>query len=198
VKLIVGLGNPGIEYQFTPHNLGFLALDRLAEGCGAEIGNRRGRALTGKCSVAGHEVLLAKPETFMNLSGMAVHALVGETGIDPTRDLIVIYDELDLPWGTIRVRERGSAGGHNGVKSILAALGTEEFLRIRLGIGPDFEVKDGAKYVLAPMKKAQLAIADEMLDQACEAVKIILTEGAAPAMNRFNRRNKEEDAGAVS
>ena len=198
MKLIVGLGNPGIEYQFTPHNLGFLTLDRLAASCGAEIGNRRGRALTGKCSVAGHEVLLAKPETFMNLSGMAVHALVAETGVDPTRDLVVIYDELDLPWGTIRVRERGSAGGHNGVKSILAALGTEEFLRIRLGIGPDFEVHDGAKYVLAPMKKAQLAIADEMLDQACEAVKVILAEGAAAAMNRFNRRSKEEDAGAVS
>jgi PTH1 family peptidyl-tRNA hydrolase len=191
VKLIVGLGNPGIEYQFTPHNLGFLAVDRIAEDCGAQIANRRSRALTGKCSIAGHEVLLAKPETYMNLSGVAVGALAAELGIDATKDLIVIYDELDLPWGTIRIRERGSAGGHNGVKSIIAALGTEEFLRIRLGIGPDFEVGDGAKYVLGQMKKAQLAIAGEMLDQASEAVKVILQEGPAAAMNRFNRKNKE-------
>jgi len=201
VKLIVGLGNPGIEYQFTPHNLGFLAVERIAEDCGAQLGNRRGRALTGKCSIAGHEVLLAKPETFMNLSGASVGALAGELGrdasFDPTRDLIVIYDELDLPWGAIRIRERGSAGGHNGVKSIIAALGTEEFLRIRLGIGPDFEVRDGARYVLAQMKKAQLALVGEMLDQAAEAVKVILAEGAATAMNRFNRR-KDADSPATS
>jgi len=194
VKLIVGLGNPGIEYQFTPHNLGFLALDSIAEDCGAQIANRRSRALTGKCSIAGHEVLLAKPETYMNLSGVAVGALVAELGIDATKDLIVIYDELDLPFGTIRIRERGSAGGHNGVKSIIAALGTEEFLRIRLGIGPDFEVRDGAKYVLAQMKKTQLAAAGEMLDQASAAVKVILAEGAAAAMNKFNRRTKDEGA----
>ena len=200
VKLIVGLGNPGIEYQFTPHNLGFLAVDRIAESkdCGAQIANRRSRALTGKCSIAGHEVLLAKPETYMNLSGVAAGALVAELGIDPTKDLVVIYDELDLPWGTIRIRERGSAGGHNGVKSIITALGTEEFLRIRLGIGPDFEVGDGAKYVLGQMKKAQLAIADEMLDQASAAVRVILAEGAAAAMNRFNRRKDAENSATSS
>jgi len=191
VKLIVGLGNPGIEYQFTPHNLGFLAVDRIAEDCSAQLSNRRGRALTGKCSIAGQEALLAKPETFMNLSGVSVAALAGELQIDATKDLVVIYDELDLPWGTIRIRERGSAGGHNGVKSIIAALGTEEFLRIRLGIGPDFEVRDGAKYVLAQMKKAQLEVAGGMLDQASAAVKVILQEGPAAAMNRFNRKNKE-------
>ena len=188
VKLIVGLGNPGMEYQFTPHNLGFLALDRIAQDHGTEIANRRSRAVTGKCSIAGQEVLLAKPETFMNLSGVAVEALVSESGLDPVIDLIVIYDELDLPWGTIRIRERGSAGGHNGVKSIIAALGTQEFLRIRLGIGPDFEVRDSANYVLGQMKKAQLAIAGEMLDQASEAVKLMLEAGPAAAMNRFNRR----------
>jgi PTH1 family peptidyl-tRNA hydrolase len=198
VKLIVGLGNPGIEYQFTPHNLGFLALDSIAEDCGAQISNRRSRALTGKCSIAGHEVLLAKPETYMNLSGVAVGALVAELGIDATKDLIVIYDELDLPFGTIRIRERGSAGGHNGVKSLIAALGTEEFLRIRLGIGPDFEVRDGARYVLAQMKKAQLAAAGEMLDQASAAVKVILQEGASVAMNRFNRRAKDEGDASTS
>lgn len=200
MKLIVGLGNPGIEYQFTPHNLGFLAIDRIAENeaGGVQVANRRSRALTGKCSIAGHEVLLAKPETYMNLSGTAVGALVAELGLDATKDLIVIYDELDLPWGTIRVRERGSAGGHNGVKSIIATLGTQEFLRIRLGIGPDFEVGDGAKYVLAQMKKGQLALADEMLDAASAAVKVILAEGAATAMNRFNRRQDPEDAATSS
>jgi PTH1 family peptidyl-tRNA hydrolase len=151
-------------------------------------------------------VLLAKPETYMNLSGVAVGALVAELGreasfdvsFDVTRDLIVIYDELDLPWGAIRIRERGSAGGHNGVRSIIAALGTEEFLRIRLGIGPDFEVRDDAKYVLGQMKKAQLALADEMLDQASAAVKVILQEGASVAMNRFNRRAKDEGAAGTS
>jgi len=198
VKLIVGLGNPGIEYQFTPHNLGFLALDSIAQDFGAQISNRRSRALTGKCSIAGHEVLLAKPETYMNLSGVAVAALVAELGTDATKDVIVIYDELDLPFGTIRIRERGSAGGHNGVKSIIAALGTEEFLRIRLGIGPDFEVRDGAKYVLAQMKKTQLAAAGEMLEQAAAAVKVILQEGASVAMNRFNRRAKDEGAASTS
>ncbi|HSE47752.1 MAG TPA: aminoacyl-tRNA hydrolase [Terriglobales bacterium] len=194
MKLIVGLGNPGIEYQFTPHNLGFLALDRIAEDCGGQIGNRRSRALTGKCSLAGHEVLLAKPETYMNLSGLAVGALVSELGIDPTKDMVVIYDELDLSWGTIRIRERGSAGGHNGVKSIIGALGTEEFLRIRLGIGPDHPVRNGRDYVLAPMKKAQLNVAAEMLDAAAEAVQVILQAGPAAAMNRFNRKKEEGSA----
>jgi PTH1 family peptidyl-tRNA hydrolase len=194
VKLIVGLGNPGIEYQFTPHNLGFLCLDRLAADCGAQIGNRRSRALTGKCTLAGHELLLAKPETYMNLSGLAVGALVAELGLDPTKDIVVIYDELDLPWGTLRIRERGSAGGHNGVKSIIGALGTEEFLRIRLGIGPDHEVRHAEEYVLAPMKKAQLNVAAEMLDAAAEAVKTILEAGPAAAMNRFNRKKEEGSA----
>ena len=198
MKLIVGLGNPGIEYQFTPHNLGFLAVDHIAEASGAAVTNRRCRALTGKGSLAGHEVLLAKPETFMNLSGMSVAALVGETGVDPTRDLVVIYDELDLPWGAIRVRERGSAGGHNGVKSIIAALGTQEFLRIRLGIGPDHPVRNGKDYVLGQMKKAQLAVAGQMLDEACDAVQVLLQDGPAKAMNRFNRRNEAEGSASNS
>ena len=126
MKLILGLGNPGIEYQFTPHNAGFLAVDRIAEYCNATVANRRGRALTGKVMLAGQEVLLAKPETYMNLSGLSAAALVHELKIPiPSQDLIVIYDELDLPLGTIRIRERGSANGDNGVKSIAGALGTE-------------------------------------------------------------------------
>ena len=116
MKLVVGLGNPGIEYQFTPHNLGFLAVDRIAEQYGTEVSNRRCRALTGKARIGNEDVVLAKPETYMNLSGLAVRELVGELEIDPARDLLVIYDELDLPWGTIRIRQRGGTAGHNGLE----------------------------------------------------------------------------------
>ena len=188
MKLIVGLGNPGIEYQFTPHNVGFLAVDRIADQCGARIGNRRCRALTGKAEIEGTEVLLAKPETFMNLSGMSVRELVEEFEAEPARDLIVIHDELDLPLGAIRIRQRGSSAGHNGLESILGALETPEFTRIRLGIAPARAVRDGAAYVLAPFKRSQYKVVDELLDSAADAVKVILAEGASKAMNRFNRR----------
>jgi peptidyl-tRNA hydrolase, PTH1 family len=188
MKLVVGLGNPGIEYQFTPHNLGFLAVDRIAEQHGAEVNNRRCRAQTGKARIGDEDVVLAKPETFMNLSGLAVRELVTELEVDPARDLVVIYDELDLPWGTIRIRERGGTAGHNGLESVVNALGTQEFLRIRLGIGPDFPVGDGAKYVLSQLKKSQFEIVDQELDAAAEAVKVLFIEGPATAMNRFNRK----------
>jgi peptidyl-tRNA hydrolase, PTH1 family len=194
VKLIIGLGNPGIEYQFTPHNAGFLAVDRIAEYCNVNVANRRGRALTGKATLAGQEVLLAKPETFMNLSGLSVAALVRELEIPiPSQDVIVIYDELDLPLGTIRIRERGSANGHNGVKSVSGALGTEEWLRIRIGVGKPAladgrEVKaGGTDYLLSPMRKQELAVLDEVLDRVRNAVEAILTRGVSAAMNEFNR-----------
>jgi PTH1 family peptidyl-tRNA hydrolase len=194
VKLIIGLGNPGIEYQFTPHNAGFLAVDRIAESCNATVANRRGRALTGKATLAGDEVLLAKPETYMNLSGLSAAALVRELEIPiPSQDLIVIYDELDLPLGTIRIRERGSANGHNGVKSISGALGTEEWLRIRIGVGKPAladgrEVKaGGTDYLLSPMRKQELAVLDEVLDRVRSAVEAILARGVSAAMNEFNR-----------
>jgi peptidyl-tRNA hydrolase, PTH1 family len=194
VKLIVGLGNPGIEYQFTPHNAGFLAVDRIAEVCGATIANRRGRALTAKVKLAGHEVLLAKPETFMNLSGLSVAALVQELEIPvPSADLIVIHDELAFPLGRMKIAERGSANGHNGVKSISGALGTEEWLRVRVGVGKPAledgrEIKAGGKdYLLASMRKQELAVLDEVLDRVRMAVEAILTKGVGPAMNEFNR-----------
>ena len=194
MKLIIGLGNPGIEYQFTPHNAGFLAVDRIAESCNATVANRRGRALTGKATLAGHEVLLAKPETYMNLSGLSAAALVRELEIPiPSQDLIVIYDELDLPLGTIRIRERGSANGHNGATSVSGALGTEEWLRIRIGVGkPPLEdgreVKaGGTDYLLSPMRKQELAVLDEVLDRVRNAVEAILTKGPGPAMSEFNR-----------
>jgi peptidyl-tRNA hydrolase, PTH1 family len=203
VKLIVGLGNPGIEYQFTPHNAGFLAVDRIAEDCGVVVSNRRGRALTAKARLAGHEVLLAKPETYMNLSGISVAALLQELELPvPTEDLIVLYDELALPLGTIRIRERGSANGHNGVKSISGVLGTEEWLRIRIGVGKPAladgrEIKAGGKdYLLSPFRKQELAVLDEVLDRARGAVETVLTEGVGAAMNKFNRRLDDPEAGA--
>jgi PTH1 family peptidyl-tRNA hydrolase len=190
VKLIVGLGNPGIEYQFTPHNLGFLTIDRIASDLGIEVRNRQCRALTARAIIAGEPVALAKPETYMNLSGLSVRELASEHQVDVTRDLIVIYDELDLPLGTIRIRQRGSSAGHNGMESILGALGTDEFLRIRLGIAPDRKVGDSVKYVLTPFRKSQDKVVDEVLDMAAQAVEVILKEGPAASMNRFNRKNE--------
>jgi PTH1 family peptidyl-tRNA hydrolase len=191
VKLIVGLGNPGIEYQFTPHNMGFLAVDRIAEECGVRVNNRHCRAQTARTRIAGHEVVLAKPETFMNLSGATVGELVREYDAKPEEDLVLLYDELDLPFGTMRVRPRGRSAGHNGVQSIIGTLGTQEFTRVRLGIGPDYPVGDGAKYVLSPFKKAQLAVVSEVLEQATDAVRVILADGVQAAMSRFNRKPEE-------
>jgi PTH1 family peptidyl-tRNA hydrolase len=193
VKLIVGLGNPGIEYQFTPHNLGFLTIDRIASECGVEVRNRHCRALTARAVIGSEPVLLAKPETFMNLSGMSVRELVAEHEIRPEADLIVIYDELDLPWGAIRIRQRGSSAGHNGMESVIGALGTQEFLRIRLGVAPDRKVADGMTYLLAPFRKVQLKQVDEVIGKAAEAVNVILKEGPAAAMNRFNRKAEPEE-----
>ena len=193
MKLIVGLGNPGIEYQFTPHNLGFLAIDRIAQQCGLEVRNRQCRALTARAVIGSEPVLLAKPETFMNLSGISVRELVAQHELRPESDLIVIYDELDLPLGMIRIRQRGSSAGHNGMESLIGALGTQEFLRIRLGIAPDRKISDGVKYVLTPFRKKELKVVDEVLDSAAEAVNVILKEGPAAAMNRFNRKNEIDE-----
>jgi PTH1 family peptidyl-tRNA hydrolase len=192
VKLIVGLGNPGIEYQFTPHNMGFLAVDRIAEQCGVRVNNRHCRAQTARTRIAGHEVVLAKPETYMNLSGTSVVELMREYDAKPEEDLVLLYDELDLPFGTLRVRPRGRSAGHNGAESVIATLGTQEITRIRMGVGPDYPVGDGARYVLSQFKKSQLAVVDQVLDQAADAVEVILAEGVQAAMNRFNRKPEEE------
>ena len=193
MKLIVGLGNPGMEYVWTPHNAGFLAVDRIAEVCDVQISNRRGRALTARSKLMGHDVLLAKPETFMNLSGLSVAALLKELDLD-VKDLIVLYDELAFPLGALRLAERGSANGHNGVKSISGVLGTEEWMRVRIGVGKPAladgrEIKaGGTSYLLAPMRKAELAELDGALDTAVRATERWLTEGPAAAMNEFNRK----------
>jgi peptidyl-tRNA hydrolase, PTH1 family len=190
--LVVGLGNPGIEYQWTPHNAGFLALDRLAERAGAVVSNRRCRALTATARIAGREVVLAKPDTFMNLSGLSVQALLQEFGEDSAKwgsSLLVLYDELALPLGTMRVRAGGSSGGHNGARSINGALGTEEWARIRIGVGPDgleTASRRGKDYLLTPMRKKDLAVLDEVLDRVADAVETVIVSGVSAAMNKWN------------
>jgi len=188
LKLIVGLGNPGYEYYLTPHNLGFMAVDRLAEDCGVELTHREAQALTALSEIEGVQVVLGKPQTFMNLSGMSVARLLDKYGL-PAEDLIVLVDEVNLPLGSIRVRPMGSAGGHNGLKSIIGALGSDEFVRVRLGAQPDRPLEDKASYVLGRFRKADLESVVDMVDQSVEAVRVILKEGVQKAMNRFNRRN---------
>jgi len=199
--VVVGLGNPGLEYLWTPHNAGFMAIDRIAQQEGVVVQNRRCRAATATCRIAGREVVLAKPETFMNLSGLAVAALVREFEADPAKDLLVIYDELDLALGTLKIRERGSAAGHNGARSITGALGSQEWLRLRIGVRlnlPPEAVAAGAgkrpgrDYLLSPMRKADLTVLDEVLDRVATATRRIVEQGPAPAMNEFNRKDKEQ------
>jgi PTH1 family peptidyl-tRNA hydrolase len=193
VKLIVGLGNPGEEYELTPHNLGFLAVDRIAANCGVEVRNRQCRALTARATIGSETVLLAKPETFMNLSGLAVGELVEKNNIRPETDLIVIQDELDFPLGTLRIHRARSSAGHNGIESVIGALGTQDFLRIRLGVAPERKITDGMSYLLSPLRKAELEVVDTMLNTAAQAVTVILSEGPAAAMNRFNRKPEQEE-----
>ena len=199
--LIVGLGNPGLEYLWTPHNAGFVAIDRIAQQEGVVVQNRRCRATTATCRMAGREVILAKPETYMNLSGLAVAALVREFEADPAKDLLVIYDELDLTLGTFKIRERGSPAGHNGARSVSSVLGTQEWLRLRIGVGLDLPPealaagagkRPGKDYLLSPMRKADLTVLDEVLDRVAVAVRRILSEGPAAAMNEFNRTDERK------
>ena len=194
--LVVGLGNPGLEYLWTPHNAGFMAIDRIAQQEGVVVQNRRCRAATATCRIAGCAVVLAKPETFMNMSGLAVAALVREFEADPAKDLLVLYDELDLKLGTFKIRERGSPAGHNGARSITASLGNQEWLRLRIGVGLDLPPeaiaaggrRPGRDYLLSPLRKVDLTVLDEVLDRVATAVRRILGDGPAAAMNEFNRR----------
>jgi PTH1 family peptidyl-tRNA hydrolase len=180
-----------------------MAIDRIAQQEGIVVQNRRCRAVTATCRMARREVVLAKPETFMNLSGLAVAALVEEFEADPARDLLVIHDELDLTLGTFRIRERGSPAGHNGARSVTGALGSQEWLRLRIGVGPDLppEAKasgggrrPGRDYLLSPMRKADLTVLDEVLDRVATAARRILEMGPAAAMNEFNRRSETPPA----
>jgi PTH1 family peptidyl-tRNA hydrolase len=196
--LIVGLGNPGPEYQWTPHNLGFLAVDELANRGGIRVERPEGKALVGRGRLASQEVVLAKPQTMMNLSGLSVRELLGKYELAAS-DLVVLWDEVALPWGVIRVGSRGSDGGHNGVKSVIGALGAMDFTRVRMGVQPEHPVSDRAEYVLRPMRKGELEAAAPMIAEAGDAVEMVLAQGVEAAMNRFNRRvSPETDEAADS
>jgi PTH1 family peptidyl-tRNA hydrolase len=185
--LIVGLGNPGARYANTPHNLGFLTIDRLGEAHGIRVNQPDSSALVGRGSIGGVPAMLAKPQTFMNLSGGAVRRLMEKYSF-VVQDLLLVYDELALPWKNLRIRPSGSAGGHNGVGSVISSIQSSDFARLRLGIHPGHPVRDGAEFVLAPMKRAQMEELDEVLDTACRAIESIIAEGVEKSMAKYNRR----------
>ena len=194
MRLIVGLGNPDPEYQWTPHNLGFMAVDELANRHAIRVERPEGKALVGRGNIAGEEVVLAKPQTYMNLSGISVRELLAKYGLD-VPDLLVMWDEAQLPLGTIRIHPDGSAGSHNGAKSVIGSLGTQEFTRLRLGCAPDHPLDSRREYVLRPMRKAELEVAAEMIGEAGDAVEMIVTKGLDAAMTKYNRRKPEEPEG---
>ena len=185
--LVAGLGNPGVEYALTPHNLGFLTIDRLAERHAIRVTRKDSRALMGVGQIAGREVMLAQPQTFMNLSGGAVGQLMEKHAIAPD-GLVVVYDELDLPWAALRIKPKGSAAGHNGMQSVIDHLKTNEIVRVRIGVHPGHPLNGGTEYLLAPMKRSQLKELDELVGYAADAVYSIIAEGVEKAMTKFNRR----------
>ena len=193
MKLIVGLGNPGREYQMTPHNLGFMAVDRLAEICKTELSRREARASVASARLHGQQVVLAKPRTFMNLSGPSVSGLLRSRDLS-VGDLIVLVDDVDLPMGSLRVRQKGSAGGHNGLKSVIGSLETDSFTRVRMGAGPDSSIEDLVSYVLTPFPERDWEVVTRMVEQAVQAVGVILREGTEKAMNLFNRKVSAEES----
>jgi PTH1 family peptidyl-tRNA hydrolase len=195
MRLIVGLGNPGPEYQWTPHNLGFLAVDELANRGGIRVERPEAKALVGLGKLAGAGVILAKPQTYMNLSGISVRQLLEEYELGP-QDVLAMWDEVQLPWGAIRIHAEGSAGSHNGAGSLISSLGTLKFARLRLGCGPDHPLSSRKEYVLRPMKKPELAVAAEMIADAGDAVELMLTKGIEAAMSRYNRRERQQDEDA--
>ena len=189
--LVAGLGNPGEQYAATPHNLGFLVVDRLAARHGIRVTRKECQAQIGQGNIAGKQVLLAKPQTFMNLSGVAVKSLLQKNGLGPA-ELLLIYDELDLPWGSLRVRPGGSPAGHNGVTDVIAKIGTKEFPRIRLGVHPGQPLRNlhqsGADYLLSRFSRQQNETLDAFIDLAADAAESVIAEGVEMSMTRFNRR----------
>jgi len=187
MHLIVGLGNPGPKYERTPHNLGFLSIDRIAADEGIRVVRPEANCLVGKGEICGEPALLAKPLSFMNLSGGPVKSLLDKYEMEP-KELLVIFDELALPWEHIRLRERGSAGGHRGLESIITSLGTSDFPRLRVGIDPGRPTGDPAEFVLRPFRSAQWKQVHDVLGQAADAVRLFISDGAAKAMTVYNRR----------
>jgi len=188
--LVAGLGNPGEQYAATPHNMGFLVVDRLAARHGIRMSRKECQAIVGQGNIGGKTVLLAKPQTFMNLSGVAIKPLLDRNEIPPS-DLVLVYDELDLPWGSLRVRPKGSAAGHNGVTDVIAKIGTQEFPRIRLGVHPGHRISSGVDYLLSRFTRQQIETLDAFVDLAADATDSIIVEGVEKSMTRFNRRAQE-------
>ena len=185
--LVAGLGNPGEEYGLSPHNLGFLTVDRLAERYGIRVNRKDSNALVGVGEIDGRPVMLARPQTFMNLSGTSLKPLMEKHQV-PAAQLVVIYDELDLPWTALRIKPKGSAAGHKGMDSVIRCLGTNQVVRVRLGIHPGHPIRDGADFVLAPFRRSQEKELDELVGYAADAVRSIIAEGVEKAMTKFNRR----------
>jgi PTH1 family peptidyl-tRNA hydrolase len=185
--LVAGLGNPGEEYAQSPHNLGFLTVDRLAERHGIRITRKDSKALVGLGEIDGHAVMLAQPQTFMNLSGTSLAPLMEKHSIETGR-LVVVYDDLDLSWKALKIKMKGSAAGHNGMKSVIGSLGTSEIVRVRLGIHPGHPLQGGTEYLLAPIKRSQRTELDEFIDYAADAVRAIIAGGVEKAMTKYNRR----------
>jgi PTH1 family peptidyl-tRNA hydrolase len=185
--LVAGLGNPGEEYAFTPHNLGFLTVDRLAERHGIRVTRMDSKALTGLGEIEGRAVMLAKPQTFMNLSGTSLAPLMEKHAIGVS-DLIVVYDELDLPWLALKIKPKGSAAGHNGMKSVIGSLKTSEFTRVRLGVHPGRPLTSGMDYLLSPFKRSQMKELESFTGYAADAVVSIIAEGVEKSMTKYNRR----------
>ena len=197
VYLVVGLGNPGAEYQLTAHNAGFWAVDRIAAEHGVEVRNKRALALTGKFEFGLSTVYLAKPQTFMNASGLAVRRLIDEFGVT-LENLLVVYDDLDLPLGTLRIRRDGRPGSHNGATSVYVQLRTTEWPRIRIGVGPRPGVQEdgfrqGQNYLLSPMSETDLDTMGPVLDRVVQAVDLAAQRGISAAMNKFNRRDEPDN-----
>ena len=190
--IIAGLGNPDRQYEGTRHNVGFDVIDRIAEKYNIAVDTKKHRAYIGKGMIQGQKVILAKPQTYMNLSGESIRSLVDYYKIDEENELLVIYDDISLDVGQLRIRAKGSAGGHNGIKNIIAHLGTQVFPRIKVGVGEKPKGYDLADYVLGHFSKAEKELMDEGYDSAVRAAELIVSGEITEAMNEFNRRKKEE------
>jgi len=184
--LVVGLGNPSAQYEWTRHNLGFMLVDLLARGAGREVKREECRALVGRAEIEGRAVELVKPQTYMNLSGEAIACLLHKRVQLTARDVIVVCDDLALPFGTIRLRPKGSSGGHNGLKSLIAQLKTEEFIRLRIGIQPDHPLADAKRYVLERFPQSARADVEQVLQRSADALRAVLRDGIDKAMATYN------------
>lgn len=189
--IIAGLGNPGAEYSNTRHNAGFMAIDEIAKKAGISVTEKKHKALIGKGVFAGQKVVLVKPQTYMNLSGESIRAVTDYYKVDPVSELIVLSDDIDLDVGNIRIRPKGSAGGHNGLKNIIAQLGTQDFKRVRIGVGAKKEGRDLVSHVLGKIDKNDAGDFDEAIANTVSAVETIMTDGCEAAMNRYNKKKSD-------